>query len=202
MRKPWDMVTVFFDRDGTLNQDCGYVTSPNKLILFTGSASAIARLNQAGIRVALVTNQSGVARGLLTLAELHNIHEKLQLVLRAEGAWLDAIFVCPHHPDENCWCRKPNTGLLNQAAAQFGLDLTCSYVVGDKDIDLDLARRVGGIGVLVMTGPSSAETLKAMENRKIPVAYVASSITEAVDWIFQDVIKKYDKERGSGFMVK
>ncbi|MCH8040221.1 MAG: HAD family hydrolase [Nitrospinae bacterium] len=194
-------VTVFLDRDGTLNQDSGYITSPSKLVLLPGAAQAVARLNLAGIRVVLVTNQSGVARGFFTLAELHDIHEKLQSVLKAEGAWLDAIFVCSHHPEEHCWCRKPNPGLLDQAATQFGLDLTCSYVVGDKDIDLELAHRVGALGVLVMTGPSSPEALKAMESGKLNVGCVTDSVNEAVDWILQDVMKKYDGERGSGIVV-
>ena len=201
MRKPWHAVTVFFDRDGTLNQDSGYINSPSKLILLPGAAQAVARLNLAGIRVVLVTNQSGVARGFFTLAELHDIHEKLQSVLKTEGAWLDAIFVCPHHPEEHCRCRKPNPGLLDQAATQFGLDLTCSYVVGDKDIDLELAHRVGALGVLVMTGPSSPEALKAMESGKLNVGCVTDSVNEAVDWILQDVMKKYDGERGSGIVV-
>jgi len=201
MPKPLCDITVFLDRDGTLNRDSGYIASPTELVLFPGAAGAVARLNKAGLRVVLVTNQSGVARGFFTIAELHDIHEKLQSVLKTEGAWLDAIFVCPHHPEEHCWCRKPNPGLLDQAATQFGLDLTCSYVVGDKDIDLELAHRVGALGVLVMTGPSSPEALKAMENGKIKVEYVAPSVNEAVDWILQDVMKKYDGERGSGSVV-
>ncbi len=201
MPKPLCDITVFLDRDGTLNLDSGYIASPTELVLFSGAAGAVARLNKAGLRVVLVTNQSGVARGFFTIAELHDIHEKLQSVLKTEGAWLDAIFVCPHHPEEHCWCRKPNPGLLDQAATQFGLDLTCSYVVGDKDIDLELAHRVGALGVLVMTGPSSPEALKAMESGKLKVEYVASSVNEAVDWILQDVMKKYDGEGGSGIVV-
>jgi len=100
--------TVFFDRDGTLNPDPGYIRSPDQFELFPGVAQAMAKLKQAGARLIVVTNQSGVARGFVSSADLDAIHAKLGHLLGEAGASLDAIHVCPHHPDDACECRKPN----------------------------------------------------------------------------------------------
>src|SRR5438132_1097762 len=110
-------VTVFLDRDGTLNRDSGYVTTPDALVLFPGVVEALARLNRAGVRVVVITNQSGIARGLLDNSTLEQIHDRLRALLEAGGASLDAIYVCPHAPDEGCACRKPGTALAERAVA-------------------------------------------------------------------------------------
>ena len=190
-------VTVFLDRDGTLNHDSGYISSPDEFILFAGVVEAIARLNQAGGSVVLVTNQSGLARGLFTLPDLEAIHRKLEKTLKAGGAWLDGIFFCPHHPNEACWCRKPNPGLLEQAEAKLGVHVSRSYVVGDKIIDMKLARNVGAVGVLVTTSSYSRESQQAVHSGEIRPEFVVCNFEEAVNWILQDAeVREWTTEPG------
>ena len=181
-----DNLTVFLDRDGTLNYDSGYITSPDELILFPGVVPAIARLNRSGSRVVLVTNQSGIARGLMTVEDLQVIHRKLEDELRGGGGWLDGIYFCSHHPDDACQCRKPNAGLIRQAAKELGLNVSRSYFIGDKVVDMELANAVGSIAVLVMTSEYSQDAAQAMEKNQIQVAFVASKFGEAANWILED----------------
>ena len=189
-----DGVTIFLDRDGTLNRDTGYVKTPEELELFPGSVRAVARLKRAGARVVLTTNQSGVARGLLTTAALDAIHARLRALLEAGGASLDAIYYCPHHPDDACSCRKPQTGLVDRAVAELGLDPARAYVVGDQNRDMELARRIGARSVLVMTGPTSQEALGLMKSDGLRPDHVAARLEEAVDWIMQDAAKMEDRQ--------
>jgi len=179
-------ITVFLDRDGTLNEDTGYIASPEGFTLFPGVAKAIARLNREEAWVVLITNQSGVARGLLTFSDVDAIHHKLKVELQAEGGWVDGIFFCPHHPEEGCWCRKPNPGLIEQAQAMMEMDLSRSYVLGDKCLDMVLAQNIGAIGILVTTSPYSHEALQVVQAGALTAAYVASSFPEAVDWVIAD----------------
>jgi len=179
-------MTVFLDRDGTLNEDTGYIASPEELTLFPGVAKAIARLNHEGARVILITNQSGVARGLLTLSDVDAIHHKLKMDLQTEGGWLDAIYFCPHHPDEGCRCRKPNPGMIEQAQATMEMVLSRSYVLGDKYLDMALAQNIDAMGVLVTTSSYSHEALQAIQAGSLKTAHVAASFPEAVDWVIQD----------------
>ncbi|RMH03792.1 MAG: HAD family hydrolase [Nitrospirae bacterium] len=180
-------VTVFLDRDGTLNHDIGYLTSPEELILFDGVLEAIARLKESGSRLVLVTNQSAIGRGQMNLADLERIHRHLADMLLTKGIRFDGIFFCPHHPDAGCYCRKPNPGLIEQAVSRLGVDVRRSYVVGDKCIDMELAQNVGAIGVLVTTSLFSREALRAIEAGRLRVEKVAATLLEAADWIIHDV---------------
>ena len=180
-------ITVFLDRDGTMNRDTGYVKTPDDLELFSGVVEAVARLKRAGARVVVVTNQSGLARGLVTPAALEAIHTRLRSLLEEGGASLDAIYFCPHHPDEDCVCRKPQTAMVDRAAAQLGLDPTGYYLVGDKQLDMELGRRIGARSILVTTGPASQDLLASLGAGGLAPDYVAAGFTEAVDWIFEDV---------------
>jgi histidinol-phosphate phosphatase family protein len=184
-------IAVFVDRDGTLNKDQGYVTSPEQLVIFPGVPKALARLNQLGIRVILVTNQSAIGRGLMTAQDLERIHQKLEDLLRAHDGALDAVYYCPHHPKEACACRKPNIAMIQQAAEYFSLDLSRCYVVGDKCSDLEAAHRAGVTGVLVLSSDYSAAAVKASHLGQFPIAHVAESFVQAVDWIEQDVLHQY-----------
>jgi len=176
-------VTVFLDRDGTLNPDPGYISSPEQFDLFPGVAVALVRLTQAGARLVVVTNQSGVGRGLFSSADLEAIHAKLRRLLQDAGVSLEAIYVCPHHPDERCSCRKPETGMIDRAVRELGIDLSRSYVIGDHAKDMELAKRVGAKRVRVTTGEQGAEALsEAVDER----AVIASSLDEAVTWILAD----------------
>ncbi len=180
-------IGVFVDRDGTLNEDRGYVISPEQLVVFPGVPGAMARLNHLGVRVILATNQSAIGRGYMTVEDFQRIHEKLENLLLAENGRIDAVYYCPHHPEEGCSCRKPNIALIQQAAEKFALDLSRSYFVGDKCSDLEAANRAGVVGVLVMTSEYSEAAVHAGNTGQVAIAHVAPSFVEAVAWIEQDL---------------
>jgi heptosyltransferase II len=178
--------TIFLDRDGTLNPDPGYIRSPDGFELFPGVAQALSRLKQAGARLIVVTNQSGVARGLFSADDLDGVHAKLRYLLGEAGVSLDAIYVCPHHPDAGCDCRKPNRGLIDRAVGEQRIDLTRSYLIGDHARDIELAKRVGSRSILVTTGAVLPEQVEGlMASGPVPDR-VASSLAEAVDWLLTD----------------
>jgi len=181
---------VLVDRDGTLNHDCGYVTSPDQLVLFPGVPEAISRLNQLGVLVIMITNQSAIGRGLMTVEMLNAIHRELAALLRTSGAKIDGIFFCPHHPRDTCDCRKPNVGLIEQAVERFSLDLTQCYLVGDKKSDLEAAQTMGVAGVLVMTSSYSEEALKARDKGQLHIAHVSESFIESVSWIEHEMTRR------------
>src|SRR5205823_695324 len=143
---------VFLDRDGTLNWDPGYLNDPAAMRLLAGVGPAVARLNQAGLKAILVTNQSGVGRGIISREALGAIHHRLRELLAESGAWLDGIYACLHRPDEGCDCRKPASGLVAQARRDLGLGTARSFVIGDRAIDIALARNIGGTAVFVLSG--------------------------------------------------
>ena len=176
-------VTVFLDRDGTLNVDTGYVKSPDDFTVLPGVGAALARLKQAGARLVVVTNQSGLGRGYFSSRDLEAIHSKLRLVLAEDGVTLDGLYFCPHHPDDHCNCRKPARGMIDRAHAELKVDLSRAYVIGDSIRDVELAKQVGARSLLVMTGPSSAEALADLTVRDLPPDYVAEGLSQAVDWI-------------------
>jgi len=181
-----DGVTVFLDRDGTLNYDPGYLKVAAELKLLAGVGPALARLKGAGAKLVVVTNQSGVGRGIITLKDLEAIHARLEGLLEQEGAALDAIYFCPHHPDDRCRCRKPEVGMVERAVSELQLDLRRSYLIGDHARDIQLAHRVGAKAILltpVLLDAQSLETLKV--EQAMPDA-VAKSMAEAVDWILED----------------
>jgi D-glycero-D-manno-heptose 1,7-bisphosphate phosphatase len=151
---------VFLDRDGTIIQDAEYLQSPDQVRLLPGAAQGITRLNASGYAVLVVTNQSGIARGLLSVEDYRATERRLDQLLAAEGARLDAHYFCPHLPELSgpCECRKPGTLLYRQAAEQFGLDLAVSWWVGDRLRDVLPAEMLGGRGILVgKTEPPGAE---------------------------------------------
>lgn len=156
---------VFLDRDGTLLDELGFLRRPEDLRLLPGAAEGVRLINQAGWSAVLVTNQSGIARGLFGEPELAAVHARLRAELAAHGAHLDGLFHCPHHPDEgvgalrrSCTCRKPAPGMLLEAAERLGLALAASWTVGDSQRDLEAGRRAGlAGGVLVLTGKGQAE---------------------------------------------
>ncbi len=185
---------VFLDRDGTINEEVGYIDSREKLRIIPGTVEAIRRLNERGMKVIVVTNQSAVARGIITEEILNEINRALTEELSMGGAFIDAIYYCPHHPTEGkgvyrteCECRKPRTGLLIRASRDLGIDLRKSYVVGDTITDIIMAKKTGAKGVLVLTGygNSHASMLGSVREEGVP-AYIAKDISEAVDWIIKD----------------
>jgi D-glycero-D-manno-heptose 1,7-bisphosphate phosphatase len=148
---------VFLDRDGTIGEEMGYVNHVDRFQVFPYAAEAIRHLNEAEIPVVVVTNQSGIARNIFPETLVHEVHKKMVAELAAGGAWIDAIYFCPHKSEDACVCRKPNPGLLEQAAREHGLDLAGSWVVGDRYADLEMGHAAGARGILVMTGYGRGE---------------------------------------------
>ena len=155
---------VFIDRDGTISEEVGYVNHPSRFRLFPFAAEAIRLLNQNGWLAIVVTNQAGVARGYFPEAMITAVHDRLKEELGSQAAQLDAIYFCAHHPTIgeppyrlDCDCRKPKPGLINQALADFDIDLSQSWMVGDRYGDIELARNAGTRSALVMTGYGRGE---------------------------------------------
>ena len=185
-----DGVTVFLDRDGTLNYDPGYLKIAADLKLLAGVGPALARLKKVGAKLVVVTNQSGVGRGILTLKDLEAIHARLQGLLEQEDVALDAIYFCPHHPDDGCRCRKPNVGMVERAVSELQLDFRRFYLIGDHVRDIQLAHRVGAKSILLTPGPVDAQSLDRLKAEKAMPNVMAKSMAEAVDWILNDAVKK------------
>lgn len=145
---------VFLDRDGVLirQREGEYLSDPGRVELLPGAAAAVRRLREAGFATVVVTNQAGVGYGYLTEEVLGEIHARLARELAREGAALDAIYHCPHTPEDNCPCRKPAPGMLVRAARELGIDLSRSYMVGDMTTDIEAGKRAGCFTVLVRTG--------------------------------------------------
>ena len=147
------MKLVILDRDGVINADSDqFIKSPAEWKAIPGSLEAIARLTQAGARVVVATNQSGIGRGLFDMDTLNAIHEKMHRAVRAQGGRIDAIFFCPHAADSKCSCRKPKPGLFERIGACFNADLSEAYAIGDSLRDLQAAAAVGARPILVLTG--------------------------------------------------
>ncbi len=176
-------VTVFLDRDGTLNKDTGYIKSPEELTLLPGTGAALARLKEAGARLVVVTNQSGLGRGYFGGKDLEAVHAKLRLLLAEDQVTLDGLYFCPHHPDDHCNCRKPAPGMIHRAVAELRVDLGRAYVIGDSARDIELAKQVGAKSLLVLTGPSGPETLADLTLRGVAPDLVAEGLPQAVEWI-------------------
>lgn len=143
---------VLIDRDGTINVERHYLSHPDQLELYPGVGAAIRRLNHLDLGVAVVTNQSGIARGYFDLARLDEIHTRLYALLESEGAAIDGLYICPHGPEENCTCRKPLPGMVEQAVADHHFDPRQSFMIGDKEVDVELGHAVGATSILVRTG--------------------------------------------------
>jgi D-glycero-D-manno-heptose 1,7-bisphosphate phosphatase len=152
---------AFLDRDGTIIHDFHFLDRPEDVVLLPGAAHAVRRLNEAGWPVILVTNQSGIARGFFTMADFDRIQARLRELLAAEGAHLDAEYVCPHHPDISgpCDCRKPGTLLFEQAAIDHDLDVTRSVYIGDRFRDVQPGVTLGGTPILVPNDETPAQDL-------------------------------------------
>lgn len=180
-------VGIFFDRDGTINTEVDYLSSPEELELIPGAAEAIRGANELGVKVFIITNQSGISRRLFTEADLKKIHSRLEEMLLRRGAKVDAIYYCPHHPESGfppynieCECRKPSTGMLRAAAKEFGVDLPRSFVIGDKLVDVMAGENAGCTSILVLTGYGAAEKEDCI--KRTNVAHIAENASGA--WHF------------------
>ena len=183
-------IAVFLDRDGTVNVEENYISSPDQLQLIPRAGTAIRELNKLGTRVFIITNQSGVARGYFSEAAVHDIHEALRALLKKEDAFVDDFFYCPHLPGAEverynivCDCRKPKPGMLLQAQHQYTVDLRRSFVVGDRCIDIAAGKAVGAGTVMVSTGYGTQEIL----NCRNQPDFFAHDLLDGVQYIKQTI---------------
>ncbi|MGH7772404.1 MAG: D-glycero-alpha-D-manno-heptose-1,7-bisphosphate 7-phosphatase [Candidatus Binatia bacterium] len=196
---------VFVDRDGTLIREVGYLNCVEQVEVLPRVPEAIQLLHQQGLKVAVITNQSGVARGFLREEMLEQIHDELKRQLARCGAFLDGIYYCPHHPTEgleryrvSCECRKPNIGLAKRAEAGLNLNLSQSYVVGDQERDMELADRIGAKGILIKDArPKTGDRGRESDDKtNAPVlglpspVLVVQDLWEAAQWIIRDLRAK------------
>jgi len=172
---------AFLDRDGTLVRETGYLSDPEALELLPGVGRALRNLTEAGIPLVVVSNQSGVGRGMFTSADVHAVMARLRHRLRAHGVEVSAFYYCPHRPEDRCPCRKPGTGLLERAAEDLQLSLADSVMIGDKRLDAAAGRRAGGRGVLVRTGYGRDEERRTDAPGPAP-DQVCDDLAAAVAW--------------------
>jgi histidinol-phosphate phosphatase family protein len=185
---------IFLDRDGTINEEVGRISDPDQLQLLPGAASAIRRLNRAGYPVVVVSNQPVIARGDCTEATLRLITNKMESLLGEEGSYVDAVYYCPHHPDSGfagerpelkfvCSCRKPATGLIDNACREMNLDPASSWLIGDSAADMKAAANAGIRSVLVETGLVGKGPLEdCVANHRV------ASLVEAVDYVLGSTV--------------
>jgi D-glycero-D-manno-heptose 1,7-bisphosphate phosphatase len=174
---------VFLDRDGVLIENsASYIKSWSEVTFLPGVFDAMRRLSASPHAVVVVTNQSVVGRGILSLAGVLEVNERIVAELKARGGRIDACYLCPHHPDAGCPCRKPAPGMLLRAGKELGLDLHASYLVGDAISDVEAARAVGARGILVLTGRGGEQVLRLPEAAR-DLCAVTSDLTAAVDRI-------------------
>jgi histidinol-phosphate phosphatase family protein len=180
---------VFLDRDGTINEEVGYLSNLDQLSIIPEAFEAVRLMNRRRLQVIVITNQSGVGRGYFDETVVEGIHDHLRAAFLAEGAVIDEFYYCPHHPTEgrgvyliSCSCRKPEPGMLIRAAAERNIDLLHSYMIGDTPKDVLAGKRAGCKGVLVETGYG-----RDADTTKIRPDYTAKDILDATRWILEDM---------------
>ena len=197
MKRP----AVFIDRDGTISEEVGYIDHPSRFRVFPYAASAIKLLNARGWLAVIITNQAGVARGYFSETMIQTVHDNLQKNLGDEGARVDAIYYCAHHPSvgeppyrQDCDCRKPKPGLVNQAAKDLNIALEQSWMVGDRYSDIELARNAGVHAALVLSGYGRGE----WESQRTSWAYqpdlVSDDLLQAVTSITASAVTTNDSQ--------
>jgi D-glycero-D-manno-heptose 1,7-bisphosphate phosphatase len=181
---------VFLDRDGTIIEEVGYLDRLERVELYPWTIDAVRAFNRAGLRVVLVSNQSGVARGFFSEAVVDDVHRHLASLLEAGGARIDAYYYCPHHPDGKipgyalaCDCRKPKRGLVDRAVRELGIVPEQSYVVGDRWLDVALARAVGAKGILVRTGYGKTQETQRPDG--LFADAVVDNLIGAASWVLR-----------------
>jgi D-glycero-D-manno-heptose 1,7-bisphosphate phosphatase len=180
------------DRDGTINEQLGYVNHISRFMLLPVAGTAISLLNKNNYIVVVTSNQSGVARGYFPLELVEETNEVMKRQLAKDDAYVDKTYFCPHHPEgivpeysKECTCRKPDIGLIERARAELDIDLRRSYVVGDRWLDIEFAHNAGLPGVLVLTGYGRGDLDYIVPRKKIKPAFVAEDLLRAVKWILE-----------------
>jgi len=178
---------VLLDRDGTINEEIGYVLRPDELRLIPGALDALAELQRLGLGMVVVTNQSPIGRGMITTEQLDAIHDRLRELLAGGGVTLDGIEVCPHRPDEGCACRKPGTLMVERAVERLGFDPGEGWLIGDHAADMKLGRAVGARTILVLTGHGREELEDAAADADVVVNDLASAVALIADEVRAEV---------------
>ena len=183
---------VFVDRDGTINEQRGYVNHISRFVLLPGVGEAISLLNKNNHLVVVTSNQSGVAQGYFPVNLVHEIHELMKQELAKDNAYLDGVYFCPHHPrgvvseyKKECRCRKPEIGLIERARVELDIDMQRSYVIGDRWLDIDFAHNANLPGILVLTGYGRGDLEYIVPHKKLKPTFVAEDLLRAVSWILQ-----------------
>jgi len=189
MKRP----AVFIDRDGTVNEQMGYINHLSRFVMLAGAAEAIRLLNSHRYLAIIVSNQSGVARGYYPIELVDKVHSHMNTLMEKEGAFVDGIFFCPHYVNGNvpeysieCDCRKPGTGLIEKACQAFDIDMAHSYMIGDRYSDIELALRLDLKGVLVTTGYGLGDLDYVFPRLSFKPDHVAKNLLQAVKWIIDD----------------
>ena len=170
---------ILLDRDGTLIEEEGYPTDPKRVRLYPGVPRALRELKKAGFRLAVVSNQSGVGRGLVTLTQLRSVNRRFLQMLKKRRAPIDGLYWCPHRPEDGCSCRKPKLGMARRAARDFKVSWKRSISVGDRPSDVEMGRRTGGKGILVLTGYGKRWKKSSTAD------HIARNFKEAAEWILK-----------------
>lgn len=178
-------IAVFIDRDGTICFDKHYLADPSGLELVPTVVEGIKRLNDSGIPVIVITNQSGVGRGLFDEGRLGVIHDRMEKLLEEKGAWVDDIYFCPHKPDAGCDCRKPAPGMLLRARDEHGIDLKRSFMIGDRMMDIEMAHAVGAKGVLVPEPGDQYHVDREIEKSSEKPDFRTNTFMNAVEWVIR-----------------
>ncbi len=174
---------VFIDRDGTINKNIGYIDNPDKFHMYPQIADGIKLLNDSNFMIILITNQSGISRSLFTEDDLNKIHDKMKDELKKGGAKIDKIYFCPHHPNDKCNCRKPNTGMFQKAIPDNNIDTSISFLIGDRMLDIEAGNKMGLRTILV---PENKELIKKeMAESKDKPDYYCNNFLSAVEWILK-----------------
>ncbi|MBI2118054.1 MAG: HAD family hydrolase [Elusimicrobia bacterium] len=172
---------IFLDRDGTLIKDTHYLNHPNQIQIYKGVIPALKKIKKAGWRIIIGTNQSAIGRGILSVEMLQKIHKILVGIFKKSGVKIDEIFFCPHHPKENCICRKPNLGMLLKGAKKYQLDLKKCIVVGDNKCDILWGKNGGTKTILVLTGKGK----KTLADSKVKPDHISPTLKTAAKWILE-----------------
>ncbi len=173
---------IFLDRDGTILKDMHYLSNPDHISIYRGVIPALRRLRKDGWRLVIGTNQSGVGRGYFTVETVHKVHDRLLSIFRRNKLHIDEILFCPHHPEKNCHCRKPQLGMLLKARNKYKLNLKDCIVIGDKECDILWGKRGGTKTILVLTGKGRKHQ-KILKRGRVRPDHVTSSLATAVRWI-------------------
>lgn len=174
---------VFIDRDGTINIDGPYLDNPDRFEMYQGVGEGVKKLKDDGFKIIVITNQSGIARGYFTEEVLSKIHERMEIEFDVFNVKLDGIYYCPHHTDDKCNCRKPKTGLFENAIEEHDIDVSQSYMIGDKILDVCAGKKIGVKTVLIPEAHVRDEILSTKNEWECHPDYVADDFMDAAEWI-------------------